>query len=568
MKSPKTDGFKALSDFLSSLKINLYSGVTGGGVIHFLKYLGPYKGSENSDSPAFFTLSEYAAGFTPLGYYLATGQVSAAVATTGAATKLLACGLSDGKLHDIPSVYLFPVSNISHAEDEALQDTSIYGSNIVQQLRAEFPEQVFLLDNVFNFKEQLKNAEQVLMSRKPVVFLLDNETMMLPNYEAVQTTTFEEPDDIEEIKVFLKQFKEKTDGKRVILLVGEEGIHDVGIRKLTTAVCKELKAAAVWSMNGGNCVEADNPYGYGYISFGGNDRALDLWSSISEEDVVLCVGASPDEYTTDLKKIKANDVFFINNIPNAYGQIRGSFQHGVAHNVYQISAPITEVLQSLINEGHYATVACPKAPENLNDRDILPPRKGFADMEKVYKRLYDWWQPDSLIISDVCLVYKDYQYVTQRPNENITYFSFYRGSAMGGAYGVAVGAKLGAPDKRVYLFSGDGCFRLYGGSLEEAKNLGIVLFLINNQNYSIVSQGLPKILPDVKPERYHDDLNGLDYCKVAEASGWLSYSVATDLSNFDEILSEIEKNETRSILVNIPVDPEQILGQNPRVRNL
>lgn len=139
---------------------------------------------------------------------------------------------------------------------------------------------------------------------------------------------------------------------------------------------------------------------------------------------------------------------------------------------------------------------------------------------------------------------------------------------MGGAYGVAVGAKLGAPDKRVFLFSGDGCFRLYGGSLDEARNLGIVIFLINNQNYSIVSQGLPKILPDVDSERYHDHLSNIDYCKIAEASGWLSYSVTDDLSNLNEILSEIERNKARSILVNIPVDPEQILGQNPRVRNL
>lgn len=571
MKTVKSDGFKTLVDFLSSMRVNLYSGVTGGGVIHFLKYIDPYNGEKMVNSPELFTLSEYAAGFTPLGHYLATGQVSAAIATTGAATKLLSCGLSDGKLHDIPSVYLFPVSNISHAEDEALQDSSIYGSNIIQQLRSEFPEQVFLLDNPLNFADQLKHAAQLLAARKPVVFILDNETLALTNYELPKAFVPDVIDKTDEIRDFLEIFRKKVEGKRVILLVGEEGMHDTGLRKLTTAVCQELKAAAVWSMNGGNCIETDNPYGYGYISFGGNDQALDLWSSVNQEDVVLCVGVSPDEYTTDLKKIEAEDVFFINTIPNAYGQVRGSFKHSTAHNVHQVSAPLTDVLQSIVEEGQkrsYSTIACPKAPDNLNTREILPPKKGFADMEKVYHRLYDWWQPNSLVISDVCLAYKDYQYVTQRPNENITYFSFYRGSAMGGAYGVAVGAKLGAPDKRVFLFSGDGCFRLYGGSLEEARDLGVVIFLINNQNYSIVSQGLPKILPDVEPDRYHDQLSNIDYCKIAEASGWLSYSVADDLSNLNEILSEIENNETRSILVNIPVDPEQTLGQNPRVRNL
>lgn len=571
MNNSKSDGFKTLVDFLSSMGVNLYSGVTGGGVIHFLKYVDPYSGKKAVDTPELFTLSEYAAGFTPLGHYLATGQVSAAIATTGAATKLLSCGLSDGKLHDIPSVYLFPVSNLSHAEDEALQDTSVYGSNMIQQLRSEFPEQVFLLDNPLNFANQLNQAAQMLAARKPVILFLDNETLASSHYNLPRATFPEQISKADEIRDFLEHFREKIAGKRVILLVGEEGMHEEGIRKLTTDVCNELKAAAVWSMNGGNCVETDNPYGYGYISFGGNDLALDLWDSVNEEDVVLCVGASPDEYTTDLKKIAANEVFFLNNIANAYGQVRGSFQHSAAHQVYQVNAPISEVLRLMIEEGQkqpYLTIACPEAPKNLNTREILPPKNGYADMEKVYKRLNEWWQPQSLVISDVCLAYKDYQYVTQRPNENITYFSFYRGSAMGGAYGVAVGAKLGAPDKRVFLFSGDGCFRLYGGSLEEARNLGIVIFLINNQNYSIVSQGLPKILPDVDSERYHDHLSNIDYCKIAEASGWLSYSVTDDLSNLNEILSEIERNKARSILVNIPVDPEQILGQNPRVRNL
>lgn len=139
---------------------------------------------------------------------------------------------------------------------------------------------------------------------------------------------------------------------------------------------------------------------------------------------------------------------------------------------------------------------------------------------------------------------------------------------MGGAYGVAVGAKLASPDKRVYLFSGDGCFRLYGGSLNEAKDLGIVLFILDNQTYSIVAQGLPVILPTVASKRFHDTLNRMDYGKIAEASGWLSYSLAADLANFEDILQAIEKNPSQSILVTIPVDPEQVLGQNPRVRNL
>lgn len=111
----------------------------------------------------------------------------------------------------------------------------------------------------------------------------------------------------------------------MLLLVGEEGLHETDIRQLTTAVSIELAAATVWSMNGVNCVGSENPYGYGCISFGGNDKALNLWESMTEDDVVICVGVTPDEYTTNLQKFAAGDVFFITQTANAYGHIRGVF---------------------------------------------------------------------------------------------------------------------------------------------------------------------------------------------------------------------------------------------------
>lgn len=42
----KTDIFKTLVDYLSKLNINLYAGVTGGGVIHFLKHVEAYRGEQ------------------------------------------------------------------------------------------------------------------------------------------------------------------------------------------------------------------------------------------------------------------------------------------------------------------------------------------------------------------------------------------------------------------------------------------------------------------------------------------------------------------------------------------
>lgn len=139
---------------------------------------------------------------------------------------------------------------------------------------------------------------------------------------------------------------------------------------------------------------------------------------------------------------------------------------------------------------------------------------------------------------------------------------------MGGAFGVAIGAKLGCPEKQVYLFTGDGCFRLFAGYLGEASRLGIVVFVINNGEYAIVDQGLNKIIPDISRDRYHATLLPIDFCSIASASGWDAFALSPDLANLDLILYEIAQPLQRSVLINVPVDPQQELGMNPRIKNL
>lgn len=123
-KTSKKTGYQLIFEALKGWGIRLYCGVTGGGVIHFLKHIRPYD-ARNPTQAGFMTLGEYSAGFVPLGYFLKRGEIAAAVATTGAATKLLTCGMSDAKLHDIPAVYIVPLSGPNTQGLSPLQDTSV-----------------------------------------------------------------------------------------------------------------------------------------------------------------------------------------------------------------------------------------------------------------------------------------------------------------------------------------------------------------------------------------------------------------------------------------------------------
>ncbi|MEB5742679.1 thiamine pyrophosphate-dependent enzyme [Klebsiella aerogenes] len=564
-------GYQFLHKTLLEWGVTCYAGITGGGVIHFLKYLNPME-DDATDGPAFFSIAEYSAGFLPLGYYLSGGKIAAAVATTGAASKLLSCGLSDAKLHDIPAVYIIPLTAEESHGQAPLQDTSEYGNNILCQIRSELPESVFVLDAPETLSETLQLAYSQLTRARPIVLILRHSALNRPmTYTPASLPCPGQHTSSGSVDSFYDEFRHDVDGRRLVVLVGEEMARYPEAKTLTTRLSQHLQCAVIWTINGANAVDRYNPYGFGYISFGGNDEALSLYQSLGVNDVLLVLGACPDEYTVNLCKFSAYKTFCLSNLSGGYGQIANSFSH-MAQGLYRhVCAPLDEVLYGVLKQAgqqSFKNIPSPLAPENLNHRQIQPPRQGYVDMADVYRRLDRWWPSGSVGFDDVCLSYKDRQYVTQRPNNNIQFYSLYRGSAMGGAFGAAVGAKIASPERHVFLFTGDGCFRLFSGSLGEASQLGLVVFLINNASFSIVAQGLPVILPGIAGKNHHAQLAALDYCAIARASGWEAGQVSHDLSNLESLLDKVGHHPRTSWLIDLPVDARQILGHNPRVRNL
>lgn len=569
-------GYDALVATLESWGIEVCAGVTGGGTIRFLEKLPPLHAGEDAaersenDGIRFLSLGEYASGFVPLGSWLASGRIGACVATTGAATKLLGCGLSDAKLHDIPAVYIVPASPAETEGLAPLQDTSRHGSHMLAQLRAELPDGVFVLDDAATMDRQLQQAHAELKRRKPVVLVLDHGALKT---ETVPHRPPQPPDPAlaaAEADAFAEALCRRIRGRRVVILAGEELARIPDAPLLTTRLCEALGSPIVWSINGANGVERGNPRGHGYLSFGGNDAAMRLWQGIGAEDVLLVLGACPDEYTVNHAPYAAGDTFVLTGLPDGYGQVDGGFGHRAAGAYRQLVAPLDSALRSLLGRLERQppeTRRTGPAPDDLNIRRPGPPRPGHADMAALFRALDARWRPNTIGFDDVCLAYKDRQYVVQRPHPHARFFSLYRGSAMGNVLGLAIGARLAAPDSDVVGFTGDGCFRLFAGYLAEASELGILLFLLDNASYGIIEQGVHTIIPDAPASRRHHRLTRMDFGAMAGACGWRSAALRPDLANLDDIL-DAHRAGPASTLVTVPVDPGHVLGINPRASNL
>ena len=567
-------GNAVLIDTLRRWGIHFYAGVNGGGVVHVAKHLEPmYELPPATDTtPRMLTMGEYVAGFVPLGYWYATGKIAGCVTTTGAATKLGGSGMTDAKLHNIPAVYLIALNSTLSIGNAPLQDVSEYGMNVVPQLQAELGEGLVVIDNMNRLEEGLRRAQRVLKHHKPVAIAFHPDVLSKSTDVDVPWTSHPRTFSARDVADFLAEFPQVSRGRRVVIYVSGEASFAPHARALTTLLSRTLRAPTVWSVNGANAVDPSNEYGYGHISFGGNDRAMELWKGVTKDDVVIALGFDAGEYSLNLAKIPAGHVYHFTDLRDAYGHRNGEFRHRVAHEYRRVHGDIGMVLQEILprlgQQSGDRPDAAP-APASLNTREIpRETRPGTVDFMEFYERLDRMWRPGTIGFDDVCIAYKDRQYVTQRPNPNARFYTTHDGSAMGGGFGLGVGAKCADPALHTFVFTGDGCYRLFGGALADAANLGMTVFIVNNGVYGIVDKGLEVIIPDYQKKNYHSKLPHIDFCKAAEAHGWDAVRIAPDLSNLKDTLDSAYDRKGRSLLVDLPVDADQILGLNPRLNNL
>jgi acetolactate synthase-1/2/3 large subunit len=319
-------------------------------------------------------------------------------------------------------------------------------------------------------------------------------------------------------------------------------------------------------------VSAANEFGYGYISFGGNDEAMKLWRGIGPEDVVITLGFDPGEYSLNLGAIPAGDIWHFTGWNEPYGHIAGEFRHRVKGNYHVVRGDVDLALGEVIARLRQRGVGRRpevQVPDRLNSRHISRDvRDGAVDFIAFYEQLHRSLRPNSIGFDDVCIAYKDRQYVWGRPHPYSPFHTTHDGSAMGGGFGLGVGAKLADPSLHTFVFTGDGCWRLFGGALADAANLDLRVFIINNGVYGIVDKGLEVVIPDVEKRRYHSALPAIDFVMAARAHGWDGYRVKPDLSNLNDIMDACYETEGKSIVVDVPVDADQVIGLNPRLYNL
>ncbi len=136
---------------------------------------------------------------------------------------------------------------------------------------------------------------------------------------------------------------------------------------------------------------------------------------------------------------------------------------------------------------------------------------------------------------------------------------------MGFAVGAVVGAKIGRPNATSICITGDGAFMMQGSEVSTAAQYGIgaIWIVLNDNNLSMVSQGMSQFFPDAKDPQIWKELYELgkpDLAKFSEGLGAQAYEVnePEEMANLMPLVLERANQNHRPQVIIANIDPTKI----------
>ena len=559
------DGNDYLLQRLINLGIHHYFGVNGGGIFSLTRQLPPYN---TTAEKFYFSLHEYIAGFASIGHYLVHKQIAATLVTTGVAIKLALCAASDAKFMGIPAVYIVALSPHTQHHQYPIQDTSSKGMATIEFCRAEFPNHCIVVDDLHQLDQQLEQLQILLENHQPVILLLYPDVLNQP-FVATQPKLHDKyfPRGFDQLQLerFIKLLENKQ-YENIVLFACTEATVELVPPRLFARLAKKLNAKVIYTVNGDNTACLTTSQNLGHIMLGANESAVRQWHAMDENTILICLGYDAYEYAVNHEQPQVQQVVCFTRHTDGYGQRSGSYKHHFPGDYLQINGVIAD------NIVKFLELAQDKIFPHLFQREILSKSiiddtialsADFINPVKFYRRLEKLWRANTIVFEDVCMAYRDRQAICLQPSKYCRIFSANHGSSMGSAFGMGVGAAVAKPCCKVFVFSGDGCFRYVVGGLAETARLNITLVIFDNSRFGIVD-----LFPfDKKYDgviHKHTDLVPIDWQKVGEGFGWKVQFLQPDLSNLDVLLADAYQQDQQSNMIIVPTDPQLAIGKNFR----
>lgn len=431
---------------------------------------------------------EQGAAHAAEGYARITGDVGVCLVTSGPGATNLVTGIADAIIDSTPMVCIIGQVASHLLGTDAFQETDVMGVTIpitkwnYQVTRAdEIPE---IIAKAFYIAKSgrpgpvlidiTKDAQQKLMT-KPFVHkkcekLISYHPRLSPKEDQVAAAA-----------------KLINEAKKPFLFFGH-GVQIAGAEKELLQLIEKTDIPAASTLLGLSSVSVDHPNYVGWLGMHGNYGTNVLTNQC---DLIIAVGMRFDDRVTgDLSRYaKQAKVVHIEIDPSEIDKIVKADAPvvGDAKKVLELLIPLVKENKHEAWRAEFAKYATIE-DEKITQPELAPTTEKLK-MAEVIRTLSNKTKGEAIVVADVgqhqMMTARYYQF--KKPNSFITSGGL---GTMGFALPAAFGAKVGAPDREVVTFIGDGCFQMTIQELGTIAQSGlpVKIIILNNNFLGMVRQ--------------------------------------------------------------------------------
>ena len=571
MSSEMINGARMLLECLHKVGVTDMFGYPGGAVIPIYDEIYSFEKIKH-----YFARHEQGAVHAADGYARVSGKVGVCLATSGPGATNLVTGIMTAHMDSIPLLAITGQVRSNLLGRDAFQETDIVGITV------PITKGNYLVQNIKDIPRIIKEAYFIASTGRPGPVLVD-----IPNDIQQQEISYDEFNKLFDKEVQLEGYEPTYVGhpvqiKRALslikkakkpLIIAGAGVMKSGASKELLELANKMDIPVTTTLLGLGAFPENHELSLGMLGMHGTVPAN---YATDEADLVIAAGirfddriaGNPSKFCehakiihididpAEIDKNKKADVPIVGDLKNVLSEINKELEP-------QDHKEWTDKVKEWKKE-------YPLAHRDVGKDKLLP--------QEVLKAINDILDGDTIVVTDVGQHQMwAAQYMTYK-NANSIVTSGGAGT-MGFGVPAAIGAQVGARDKKVVLIVGDGGFQM---TLEEIMmirqyNLPVKIVIINNSFLGMVRQW-QELFKDRRYSFVDLECNP-DFVKIADAYGIKSERLKTkaDLENKlkDLILSDegvildciVEKEENVFPMIPAGKTVSQMIGKKGVLEN-
>ena len=534
----KLTGADIICECLLEQGVDTVFGYPGGAALN--TYDALYKYSDKIRH--ILTAHEQGASHAADGYARSTGKTGVVITTSGPGATNIVTGLATANIDSIPIVAITGNVNRDQLGRDSFQEVDIV--NIVKPITkasylvTEIEDLAPTIRKAFKLAGSGRKGPVLVDVPKDITAALGEFTPEVP--EQPQPNEIANPDSVARVQALIKK------SRRPMIYAGG------GI--LSAEACAEFQqfaelidAPVCCSLMGLGCLPASHPLCIGNIGMHGGYETGMITAAC---DLIIAVGARfSDRVAGDREKFGEQAKIVQFEIDKA------EINKNVKVDEY-ILGDAKLILQALIKnleqQEHHVWLAKIEEWKHHFD-DASKPYSEYPFPEEFIEAVNELKAPDDIIATDVG---QHQMWVAQHAKIETEKTLLTSGGmgTMGFGMGAAIGAQVSHPDKRVFLFTGDGSFHMNLNELVTMKSfdLPVIVLVMNNTVLGMVRQW-QKLFYGSRFSQT-DPHRATDFVKLANAFGVEGMRITKSEEIMPTLKKALEMNTT--VVIDCQISPD------------